>query len=446
MSQAISNLMQAARWGRISALRAIAEDSKRSFWAFADQGVVSFGNFGLNLVLARHFLQRQQLGEYGAFCVLMELMFFLNGVQGALVVYPLSVRGAVVDRKTLGQMTARSMIWTALSTPLLMLLMLGTAPLVHVSLRGGALAGLALLCWQLQETTRRGLMAHLRFRAAFLGDAISYAGQVIVIAFFSRRGTLSLPIIFQALVFTSAFACLIQSIQLRLRRTSFHDLIHFGRECWGIGRWILFGNLTNIFSGALFNWNIAYWCGLERLAVYQMLVNLTKPANPLGFAVSTLITPNVAKAHHERGIGASKITAARFTLLGALLLAPYLAMLCAFPKASLALFYGSDSGYERYAMLVPVAAIAVGMVFVAMALGSFLNGVERARESFYGQLIYAGAYLFLVMPITAVMGVAGAVWGWLIAAIVRSVVYLHYSNSDSHRTSIVTAPVAAHGS
>ena len=139
------------------------------------------------------------------------------------------------------------------------------------------------------------------------------------------------------------------------------------------------------------------------------------------------------------------MTAARFTLLGALLLAPYLAMLCAFPKASLALFYGSDSGYERYAMLVPVAAIAVGMVFVAMALGSFLNGIERARESFYGQLIYAAAYLFLVMPRTAVLGVAGAVWGWLIAALIRSGAYLHYSNVDARRSAIVPAPaVAAH--
>ncbi|HMB94992.1 MAG TPA: hypothetical protein VKK61_03035, partial [Tepidisphaeraceae bacterium] len=90
--------------------RALAQDSRRSFWAFADQGIVSLGNFGINIVLARHFAQTSDLTDYGKFWVLMELILFLNGVQAALLIYPLSVRGAVLDRRGLAGIATQSLL------------------------------------------------------------------------------------------------------------------------------------------------------------------------------------------------------------------------------------------------------------------------------------------------------------------------------------------------
>src|SRR4051812_8205079 len=84
-------------------IRVLAADSKRSFWALADQGVASFGSFGVNILLGRAFERLHQIGQFGNYWTLLELMLFLNGLQGALIIYPMTVRGASVDRASLGR-------------------------------------------------------------------------------------------------------------------------------------------------------------------------------------------------------------------------------------------------------------------------------------------------------------------------------------------------------
>jgi O-antigen/teichoic acid export membrane protein len=411
--------------------RALAEDSRRGFWALADQGIVSIGNFGVNVALARYFAANHDLGQYGAFWVLMELMFFLNGIQAALLHFPLTVRAAAADRNVLERMASQSLTLTLLASPLLVLGMIATAWVAQISLTAGLWAGVALVCWQLQETTRRSLMAHLRFGAACVGDAVSYGGQFAIVVLLVHTGRLDLPLTFQAIAATSALACAVQVIQLGLLSRPHSGVWRFARESWRIGRWVMFANLANLFSGTFFNWNIAYWAGMETLGVYHALYNLIRPAHPLAFAMGTLITPSVAKVQQTQGLHRAKITAARFTLLGAMLLCPYLAMLLFFPRFALAGFYGWDSRYIQYASLIQVSAIAVAFVYASTAISAFLNGIERVRQSFIGQLTYAAGFLFIALPMTAIMGLMGAIWAWLAASLLRFVVYGYYFVTDS---------------
>ncbi len=422
----VASLFHRAYSRRSHVVRALAEDSKRSFWALTDQGVVSLGNFGLNIVLARFFERGHQLGEYGAFWVFMELMILLNGVQGALLVYPMTVRGAVLDRLGLGRMTSQALSLTLLSGPLLALALALVALVAQVPVIVGLWAGAALLMWQVQETTRRALMAHLRFRAALWGDATSYLGQFLGVAILSYLNALSLQRTFQLMALTSAAAWAVQSTQLRLRGTTLAQVIHFARDSWGIGRWMLFGNLTYFFNGALFNWNFAYWAGLEMLGVHYALMNLLRLANPLAVAIATLILPNAAKARSTQGMARAKIVTHRFTLLGALLMAPYLGVLLLWPGHSIAFAYGWGSAYLKYGGVVQISALAVALVYVATASGSLLNAVERSPQAFIGQGVYAVGFVAIVLPLTAVYGLWGAAWGWLVAAALRAVVNVYY--------------------
>ena len=138
---------------------------------------MSIGNFGINIVLARYFGQHHNLADYGAFWVLLELMFFLNGVQYAVVVYPLTVFGALTDRKSLGRMTTQSLLQTLLGSPLMIAALIVTAAIVHVPWMVGVWAGVAVFFWQLQETTRRGLMSHLRFAPPAWATASAISGS-----------------------------------------------------------------------------------------------------------------------------------------------------------------------------------------------------------------------------------------------------------------------------
>jgi O-antigen/teichoic acid export membrane protein len=426
-----------SRKGEIA--RMLAEDSKRSFWAFADQGIVSIGNFGVNIVLARHFERVHHLSDYGAFWVLMELMIFINGIQAALLVYPLSVRGAVLDRKGLAKITSQSLLLTFFISPLLLLTMSATAIVAELPLRVGIWAGIALLAWQAQEALRRSLMAHLRFRAATIGDTISYAGQFLAAIWLAERGMLTLETAFQAMALTSAISCLVQATQVGMQHSTFKQTLAFGKECWHLGRWVLFGNLTTFFSGTMFNWNFAYWAGLETLGIYYALANLVRLANPLSFAVATLITPNAARAHEKYGLQQAKTVSLRFTSVGGILLLPYLGLLAAWPKLLIAVLYGWDSAYMVYAPIVQICAVAVGFVYLGTAASAYLNAIHRTRQAFFGQVVYAVGYLLIVMPFTAMYGLYGAACGWLITAALRVAIYSYYVNLPEEQVSEINA-------
>src|SRR4051812_47716528 len=118
---ALADIVQALR--KVNArkadiVRVLATDSKRSFWAIADQGVASIGNFGINILLGWYFHRQGDLTSFASFWILMELILFLNGLQAALVVYPLSVRGAISGRG-LGILTSMSIVLTILAWPVL---------------------------------------------------------------------------------------------------------------------------------------------------------------------------------------------------------------------------------------------------------------------------------------------------------------------------------------
>src|SRR5262245_14687257 len=194
--------------------RTLAADSKRSFWAMADQGVVSLGNFAVNLLLARYFAQRDDLSSLGSFGVLMGLVLFFNGIQAALVIYPLTVRGTSVGREQIGRMAGMSLVLTFLSWPLLGAGIIAAALLWSIDPVVGIWAAAAMLLWQLQETLRRGLMAHLRFRAVLPGDAVSYLGQMTIVGFLAWRGTLTLSSTFIAMAVTSGLGAVLQAAQL----------------------------------------------------------------------------------------------------------------------------------------------------------------------------------------------------------------------------------------
>lgn len=435
----IFNLIRQLSGRRKEIGRTLLADSKRSFWAMADQGVVSLGNFGVNIALARHFEHQHDLAGFGAYWVLMELMYFLNGIQGALVTYPLTVRGAVLDQPGLGKLTTQSLAMTLLGGPMMILALMATGLVIHLPLTVGLWAGVAIVIWQLQETTRRALMSQMRFRAACVGDAISYGGQFLAVVCLAVWGHLDVPRTFQAIAVTSALGCLFQAAQLGLRTTRIGEIVAFARHGWEVGKWLLLGNLTSLFSGALFNWNLAYWAGLEVLGVYYALFNLIRPAHPLAFAVATLVTPHAARTRKEEGMERAKRISLRLSLLGALLLLPFLGVLIVMPKFSLALAYGWESSYLEYSVMVQLAAIAAVFVYAGTAAGAFLNGIERTRETFFSQAIYAVAFVVLVMPLTAFFGLSGAFLGRLLAAVLgagSNLLFAYSSQDDEPKTQI----------
>ena len=149
----------------------------KGFWALTDQGVVSAADF-LAASLITRWLGKSELGVYG---VVLETVLWVNTLQNALVLYPLTVRGAGGDRQALRGPATAALIFTLLLAPLLGVAM-GVGGFLSSKRAGVAIAAaIAMALWQLQETVRQALKTHLRFAACLPGDCIRHLGQVAAI-------------------------------------------------------------------------------------------------------------------------------------------------------------------------------------------------------------------------------------------------------------------------
>src|ERR1700731_4270708 len=119
---------------------------ERASWTLVDQGVVSSGNFVLNVLLARTLSQE----DYGEFALFLGAIFILRTIDYSLISYPLSVRLSVAsDDERAGLLGNTILLTSALSLVLVGVMALGTT-LLNVD-NIGAPACLCYLCWQAQE-------------------------------------------------------------------------------------------------------------------------------------------------------------------------------------------------------------------------------------------------------------------------------------------------------
>lgn len=391
--------------------RVLARGVGKGFWAVADQGVVSLGTFLTNILLARNLA----MADYGAYALVFGVMLFLNNVHAALVTYPLSIRGAVVDPAGLRRLAGGALaLAVALGVPL------GTALVVAVLVVGRpwlapwVLAALGL--WHLQETFRRGLIAHLRHRGAVWGDAVGYLGQAGLVFCLSSSGHLSLEAAFGVMAVTSAGAAAIQAVQLGVRSIAFRDGRRIATDFLDLGRWRLLGSLLGVVTTQAFTWAVALAHGLAAAAALQAVASVVAVAHPVMLGVGGLVVPAVARARSEAGPTSAWRVALGYATQGAALLAPYYVLVTLRPGWALWAFYGSSSPYLPIETPLRIFVLVYVLDYVAVVLGSLLNGLGDSRAASLCQLAAALAALGLGLPLAIAWGVTGAASGAAVVA------------------------------
>jgi O-antigen/teichoic acid export membrane protein len=391
------------------------------FWAITDQAASSLGNFVTNILLARAMARE----DYGTFGLILEVIFFLNAIQSALVAYPLSVRGATADAQRLSRYATVSLLLTMLLTaPVLAIAMLSGAISGHLLL--ASCASLALLLWQLQETLRRAMLAHLRYRDAVIGDAISYLGQAICIILLVSAQRLSIEAVFAVIAMTSALAGMVQLVQVGLSRVTLYELTHRGREFIAYGRYLAVNNLTVIFSALGYSW-VLTWCE-GRAAVAEMFAILTllKLTSPMINLIVSLIVPAAARAHETKGLSAAEHVAVKYSLLGAAILLPYFMLLIIFPSPVIHLFYGATSVYAGDANVLRLYVAWAALTYGASTIAAFFNAIHQSRLSMIAQVVNAGVSLLIGLPMALMGGLLAAAAGTVLAVAAQLAVLLHF--------------------
>lgn len=396
------NAARLRAWGLKSFLARLDEGpfTGAGFWSMVDQGVVSAGNFLTTILLARCLSQ----SEYGIYALIFAMMLLMNYLNSAVIAYGLSLHGAVGSEVELRSLTGGSLVLAAGLALILGLATGSVAAFFHAAFLAPWIL-LALLFWQLQETTRRALMCRLRFRDAVGGDALSYLGQTACIAFLFFAHRLTITSAFGAIAATSAAAILLQARQLRLTRPDFRGALRLLPKFWGTGRWALLVVFTQAFIGQSLLWFLAFR-GIAEVASFQSILNLVRGTNPVMFAIGSVLLPTVASLQKNSGEGLR--VARRYGLLGAVLLLPCYAAIFAFPGMVLRLFYGAGSPYVQSGTEVRVLVVGSALTYVTHILTMYYFGLSRSDVVFRSELVATATAVIGGLLLVTRGGVLGA--------------------------------------
>ncbi|HEX6186943.1 MAG TPA: hypothetical protein VFZ40_02590 [Pyrinomonadaceae bacterium] len=377
----------------------------QSFWAIADQGVVSLGNFLSTIILARALTPT----AYGVYAVVLGLILLLNVLPASLISYPLSVRLAARDDSSAAELVIPALALTALLA-LPQILVLFAASMLISSKGLGLSTALCLLVWQLQETTRRALMARLAFSAALITDAISYLGQAALMWLLARNGQLTLEVTFGVIGMTCGLAAIAQLWLLRARWRMRLNLIQHASAFWMTGRWVLGTNLLANFNIQAVPLAIFLFRGPADAAGFQAVSNLIGISHPIMLSLGNFLIPAVARVRAREGLVAARRIAVIYSGRAGLLLLPLFLLLLILPQPLLGLFYGAASPYVELAWPLRLFAFAYAVTYWAMVTRFFLIALEaKNRAQFLFEVCWSVTFIALLIPLTVRWSLAGAI-------------------------------------
>jgi O-antigen/teichoic acid export membrane protein len=401
------------------------------FWALADQGAVSLGNFMTQIILARSL----RSSEYGVFALIFGVLLFLLACQSGLVAYPLSLEGAVAGKVELRKIAFTGAILTVLLAIPFSVLVIGATVILHVVAIIWAVL-LAMLLWQLQETFRRALMAHLRHNAAIWGDVLSYGGQALIVWLLARSHGLTLQRIFLVIALTSAAAACLQSLQIGWSAMPLRAAIAAARKYWSTGKWALLSGMNESGIRQVFPWVLALVYSPAEAAAFQAVMNVVGVSHPVVFGTVNVLVPAAAETKQRSGTSAAFRTSCWYGTLAAVLVIPFFLLLLIWSRPALVLFYGHLSPYLNAGLSLRLASVAYILAYGAGVLVAFLYGVDRAKFAFAASI---GGTLFALLPCAFLIwrfGVPGAVAGIVVLAagklLIGGVLSARTVNQDEH--------------
>lgn len=388
---------------------------EKASWTLVDQGVVSLGNFLLNLVLARSLSEL----EYGEFALFLGAIFILRTIDYSLISYPLSLRLCIASDEERARLLGNTILLAAaLALVLVVVVALGTTLLRADEIMLPAC--LCYLCWQAQETTRRCLLADFLYRAAVTGDGIAYVGQAVLVALLAWLDVITLPAALYMMSVTFGIGALVHASKLRYAWPDLVEARLLAREYLSVGKWSLVNYQLVLTRVQLLPWMLAALAGTAATASLQATLNIANMMNPIIFGIGNAVPQVAAHAYRTGGvIGASRAAYGYILFgLGPILLISAMAVLM--PDLLLRTTYGPSSPYLAVALGLQLLAVAGVLDYVAEMISKTLLGVQAGRLASLVNVLAVAVAAVLAFALIGTLGVLGACLALLIANLVRA--------------------------
>jgi len=378
------------------------ERTRRLFWTFFDQGIVSAGAFICQLTLARLLPSH----GYGVFTLIFSALLTLQLVNATLLFYPMSVQIPMAADEEKSRLLGASVLLVMGLSLLLVLPLAGG--LIAFGLDDALLPALAyFLAWQAQEALRRSLFGSLRHRDALPGDMATYLIPAALTVGIGLTFGMSIAGALTIMAVCAAIGACLHARALTLAMPSIAQLRAVARAYWRIG------GLPSLGNGFLYHtrlfvvpWILAVYAGPAATAGLQAAVNIVNLSNPLILGLGNLI-PQIVAGARGRGLTEAWRVARTYTLIAALPIAVYSLLICLWPADVLRLFYGNGSDYLGLELALRLLVINTLLGFYVESVLAFLHGaslVGRAAEvNLYGTL----CVVLLALPAILLFGIVG---------------------------------------
>jgi len=388
---------------------------QKASWTLIDQSVVSFGNFLLNVLLARSLSQQ----EFGQFALFLGAIFILRIIDYSFISYPVSLRLCNADDEKRASLLGNTiLIAAALALVLVLIMALGTALLgaSHIVLP----ACLCYLCWQAQETARRCLLADFRYGAAVPGDCIAYVGQAALVALLAWLDAITLPAALYAMSATFGVGAVVHASKLRFGWPDLAETRLLVRENVLVGRWSLISYWLVLSRVQLFPWILAALAGTAATASLQAVLTIANMMNPIILGIGNAVPQAAADAYRSGGVIGASRAANSYILFG---LGPILLIATAvvlMPELLLRTAYGPTSPYLGIAMGLQLLAVAGVLDYIAEMINKTLLGVQAGKLASLVNALALGVAAVLAFALIGPWGALGACLALLIANLMRA--------------------------
>ena len=388
--------------------------------ALLDQALVSGASF-LTTVMIGHWADARQLGHYALGLSALVSAF---AVQEALISLPYAINRRQplgVDAPEAGHSLAQNA----------MLSLLGVALFVAAAIGFSfdpAKADLAAICWMLaavapfaltREFVRRFAFAHFQMRRVLALDASVSTLQILLLGWFAWRGQMSALTGIAALGAASAAPTIIWLLRAR-RSFAFSPAATRAavKTNWGLGKWLLVGQLSVQVQTYVTVWLTAGLIGASGAGVFAACVSIVATFNPLVAAFTNIMTPKSVEAFAQGGDRLRRQCARDALLLGATM-APLCLVLAVWGGALIERLYPHPE-YVGQGHLVTVLALGALAAALGLPASNALAAMKRPRAIVWVRSIVAVFTVLLVWRMLLAWGLLGAAYGILIGQLAAS--------------------------
>lgn len=380
-----------------------------------DQIIYSGTTFFVNIFLARTLLK----DEYGLFVIIFSGMFFVMGLQNALITGPLPMLRLRNTQKEehhyLSSIFWLQLIFSAFLFAVCLIVSHKNFTLVDKIYSQYCTAGFLIVTFLLQEFFRRILLSRAKFLEVFINDLITNLAKIIGLVLLVLWGQLILSNAILVLCFSLILGSFIGLLQTRACFTLLKpaEMKKYWAENWHFGKWLLAESIAYAISMQGYIYLTAMVLGKGATAAIGAVMNVVNFTNILLLAFINAATPIAASKlkHYGWEKWQDFIQKAGVLMIGFVLI--FAVVVSSFPEWILGLLYG-----EKYAGLGYLLIIfSVQVVFRygnALILMAFRT-LHLPKYGCYAYIVSACITLAISYPLLNDFGLAGAAFGSLIS-------------------------------